>query len=85
MVLPFAPKLIPFEFDSTTSPVVTRVVPAETDWIPGCVVCVGPEMVTEFAFCESVMLFPPARTTVPVEIFAVAPAVLPEMRAVIWG
>jgi hypothetical protein len=42
-------------------------------------------MVTEFAFCESVMLFPPARTTVPVEIFAVAPAVLPEMRAVIWG
>lgn len=43
----------------------------------------GPLIVTELAFCERVILLPPARYIVPVEIFAKAPAVLPDKDAAI--
>ena len=33
---------------------------------------------TAFPFCERVMLAPPAKVIVPVEIWAIAPAVFPE-------
>lgn len=40
---------------------------------------VGPMIVRLLPFCESVMLVPPATTSVPEEISAVTPEVLPAM------
>ena len=45
----------------------------------------APEIVTTFPAWESVMLSPPASVYVPVEMFAVTPAVFPAMTCVTDG
>ena len=65
-----------------TVPVLVEFVPADSATPPPPPPPAPPMIVTEFAFCESVMLLPPARYIVPDVIGASVPDVLPAERLI---
>lgn len=78
------PKVTLFELDKARVVEAVEAPPFTTRaFTPSAAPAAPPEIVTALPFWLRVMLLPPASVSVPLEIWAIAPAVLPD-RVILW-